>query len=61
VLLEGGRAKVAVVADTRLSNPTGADVLKNAAECLAGSLKTASGADFPVRSEAGDDAAIIIG
>ena len=60
VLLEGGRAKAAIVADTRRSNPTGAEILKDAAQWLAGSLKTASRAKFDVISQAGDEVAIII-
>lgn len=59
-LLDNGKASLQIVADVRGTTPAGAEVVKDAAAWLTASLKRASGADFIVASETGDQPSLVI-
>jgi hypothetical protein len=59
-VLENGEAKVRIVADIRETTTAGADVLNDAAGWLAESLECASGAEFVVSNEPGDQPSLVI-
>jgi len=60
ILIEDGQARTQIVADSRRATPAGAGILKDAADWLAASLKSASRADFAVVDQTDAKTAIII-
>ena len=59
-LLENGKPRVQIVADVRGATPAGTAVLKDVTDWLAESLNRASGAQFELANEPGDQPALIV-
>lgn len=59
-ILENGTARVNIFADIRGTTPAGAEVIDDAANWLADSLKRSSGATFTIANELGDLPSLVI-